>query len=335
SLPPSSSTSASSRGGLYIAGFPGTGKTATVHHVLSRLRRERRDLGFTHCEINGLTLSNPTQAYSLLWAALTDQREAALSPARALSKLADFFTGPSSTVRSTPSSASLSTSRQRRARPVVVVLDEMDYLVGKSLHTMEGKVIYNFLEWGAGGDGGRRGLILLGLSNTVDLPERVMQPRVQSRLSLRRVRFEPYSHLQVASILRTRLGGLVPQVIDDQCIQMCSRKVANVSGDLRKAFQVCRYAIDLKRRFLSSPSVRPSSLAALEETGEGGAPASSPGADRKEVEERKPLVDIALINQAARELQEKPIFRAVQEGLTDAQVLVLIVIIRSTVESGR
>lgn len=30
----------------------------------------------------------------------------------------------------------------------------------------------------------------------------------------------------------------MPQVIDDQCIQMCSRKVANVSGDLRKAFQV-------------------------------------------------------------------------------------------------
>jgi hypothetical protein len=67
--------------------------------------------------------------------------------------------------------------------------------------------------------------------------------------------------------------------------------------------QVCRHAIDLKRRLLSSPSVRPSSLAALQETGEGGAPASSPGADRKEVEERKPLVDIALINQAARELQ--------------------------------
>ena len=43
---------------------------------------------------------------------------------------------------------------------------------------------------------------------------------------------------QVASILKARLGGLVPRVIDDQCIQMCSRKVANVSGDLRKAFQV-------------------------------------------------------------------------------------------------
>jgi len=40
---------------------PSLGKTATVHHVLGRLRKERRDLGFTHCEINGLTLSNPSQ----------------------------------------------------------------------------------------------------------------------------------------------------------------------------------------------------------------------------------------------------------------------------------
>jgi Cdc6-like AAA superfamily ATPase len=43
----------------------------------------------------------------------------------------------------------------------------------------------------------------------------------------------------VASILKARLcGGLVPTVLDEQGIQMCARKVANVSGDLRKAFQV-------------------------------------------------------------------------------------------------
>lgn len=40
-------------------------------------------------------------------------------------------------------------------------------------------MIYNLLEWGAGGDGGRRGLIMIGLSNTVDLPERVMQVGVR------------------------------------------------------------------------------------------------------------------------------------------------------------
>ncbi|GAB5037423.1 origin recognition complex subunit 1 [Nannochloropsis oceanica] len=347
---PLSSSPASSRGGLYIAGFPGTGKTATVHHVLGRLRKERRDLGFTHCEINGLTLSNSSQAYPLLWAALTDQREAGMPPARALAKLSDFFTSS----RTAASASSSAASRQRRARPVVVVLDEMDYLVGKSLHTMEGKVIYNLLEWGAGGDGGRRGLILLGLSNTVDLPERVMQPRVQSRLSLRRVRFEPYSHLQVASILKTRLGGLVPRVIDDQCIQMCSRKVANVSGDLRKAFQVCRHAIDLKRRLLSASADATAAAAAAETSSsspstnkENVAAASNPHAPvpvpaaageggGKEKEKLKgPLVDIILINQAARELQQKPIFKAVQDGLTDAQVLLLIAIIRSTLDSGR
>lgn len=37
------------------------GKTATVHHVLARLRRERKDLPFTHVEVNGLTLSTPAQ----------------------------------------------------------------------------------------------------------------------------------------------------------------------------------------------------------------------------------------------------------------------------------
>lgn len=90
--------SSSSRGGLYIAGFPGTGeqnegtmavfvfvwshsccccilhltrptrppgKTATVHHVLGRLRRERKDLPFTHIEVNGLTLSTPAQVTRL------------------------------------------------------------------------------------------------------------------------------------------------------------------------------------------------------------------------------------------------------------------------------
>ena len=44
------------------------------------------------------------------------------------------------------------------------------------------QVIYNLLEWGAGGDGGRRGLIMIGLSNTVDLPERVMQVKLTHSL---------------------------------------------------------------------------------------------------------------------------------------------------------
>jgi len=34
-------------------------------------------------------------------------------------------------------------------------------------------------------------------------------------------------------------------------------------------------------------------------------------------------------------VQQKPIFKAVQDGLTDAQVLLLIAIIRSTLDSGR
>jgi len=51
---------------MYISGVPGTGKTATVHQVISFLREEY-DSGdlpyFKFIEINGMRLTDPHQAY--------------------------------------------------------------------------------------------------------------------------------------------------------------------------------------------------------------------------------------------------------------------------------
>ena len=51
---------------MYISGVPGTGKTATVHQVVSALREEY-DAGelpyFRYIEINGMRLSEPHQIY--------------------------------------------------------------------------------------------------------------------------------------------------------------------------------------------------------------------------------------------------------------------------------
>jgi len=51
---------------MYISGVPGTGKTATVHQVISFLRDEY-DAGdlpyFKFIEINGMRLTDPHQAY--------------------------------------------------------------------------------------------------------------------------------------------------------------------------------------------------------------------------------------------------------------------------------
>ena len=67
------------RGGLgcalYVAGMPGTGKTATVKEVLHTLMQEAEDglPPFKHIEINAMRLQRPHETYSLLWRAVSGQ----------------------------------------------------------------------------------------------------------------------------------------------------------------------------------------------------------------------------------------------------------------------
>ena len=52
---------------MYISGVPGTGKTATVHEVISILQEEQADgelPSFKYIEVNGMKLTEPNQAYS-------------------------------------------------------------------------------------------------------------------------------------------------------------------------------------------------------------------------------------------------------------------------------
>ncbi len=54
---------------MYISGVPGTGKTATVHEVISVLQQEQEEdeiSEFTYIEINGMKLTEPNQTYSTL-----------------------------------------------------------------------------------------------------------------------------------------------------------------------------------------------------------------------------------------------------------------------------
>lgn len=142
---------------IYISGTPGTGKTATVREVVSRLdesvRADELD-DFIFVEINGMKITDPHQAYSLLWEALKDQR---VSPAQALDLLEREFNHPSP-----------------RRIPCVVLMDELDQLVTKNQGVM-----YNFFNW----PGLRHSrLIVLAVANTMDLPERTLSNKISSRL---------------------------------------------------------------------------------------------------------------------------------------------------------
>ena len=74
-------------------------------------------------------------------------------------------------------------------------VDELDALVEKKL-----EVLYTMFDWPVE----ERRVIIVGVANTMDLPERVLQPRVASRLSTR-VAFKSYTREQLQEIVKSRL----------------------------------------------------------------------------------------------------------------------------------
>ncbi|KAL9057700.1 MAG: hypothetical protein Q9162_002174 [Coniocarpon cinnabarinum] len=209
---------------IYIAGTPGTGKTATVREVVASLHAsvdcEELD-DFIFVEINGMKVTEPSQSYSLLWEALTSQR---VSPAQSLTLLSREFSRPSP-----------------RRVPCVVLMDELDQLATKTQNVM-----YNFFNWP---QLRHSRLIVLAVANTMDLPERTLSNKISSRLGLTRVTFQGYTHAQLMKIVESRLesvSGTHGEIfVESDAIQFASRKVAQVSGDARRCLDICRRAVEI------------------------------------------------------------------------------------------
>ncbi len=84
------------------------------------------------------------------------------------------------------------------------------------------QVLYNLCEWPS-----RKGsrLAVIGIANTLDLPERLM-PRIASRLGSRRVVFQPYKREQLQAIISQRLiDAGVAQAFEDNAIKYAASKV--------------------------------------------------------------------------------------------------------------
>jgi origin recognition complex subunit 1 len=102
--------------------------------------------------------------------------------------------------------------------------------------------MYNFFNW----PGLRHSrLIVLAVANTMDLPERTLSNKVSSRLGLTRITFPGYTHDQLMKIIQSRLECVPGNVVDPDAVQFASRKVAAVSGDARRALDICRRAVEL------------------------------------------------------------------------------------------
>lgn len=207
---------------IYICGTPGTGKTATVREVVAQLqlRNEEKEIAdFSFIEINGMKLTNPHAAYEILYH--------------------EIFQGKKATAANSMEALEATFKIEDEARiPTVVLMDELDQLVTKNQGVM-----YNFFNWPTFA---HSKLIVIAVANTMDLPERMLSNKISSRLGLTRIQFPGYTHQQLIQILESRLKEYGSQnLMEKDAIEFASRKIASVSGDARRALDMCRRAVEI------------------------------------------------------------------------------------------
>ncbi|KAI1265278.1 ATPase [Xylariaceae sp. FL1019] len=281
---------------IYISGTPGTGKTATVREVIARLdeavHADELD-DFLFVEINGMKITDPHQSYCLLWEALRGQR---VSPSQALDLLEREFSHPSP-----------------RRVPCVVLMDELDQLVTKNQ-----SVMYNFFNW----PGLRHSrLIVLAVANTMDLPERTLSNKISSRLGLTRITFPGYNHEQLMKIIQSRLEGVPGQIVEPDAVQFASRKVAAVSGDARRALDICRRAVELAETDSKTVS------------GDPATPSKRARADVNKPKDSRGVVTIGTVKRAISEATTSPLQQYLR-GLPFAYKAMLAALLLRSERSG-
>ena len=91
-------------------------------------------------------------------------------------------------------------------------------------------------------------MVTIGIANTLDLPDK-LNARINSRLGQNRLVFVPYRSDQMQTIIESRLSDT--KVIKPNAVSYISKKIASVSSDLRKTFNICRSVIRNKMNSLA------------------------------------------------------------------------------------
>uniref|UniRef100_A0A8C3MPF3 Cell division control protein n=1 Tax=Geospiza parvula TaxID=87175 RepID=A0A8C3MPF3_GEOPR len=195
-------------GSLYVSGAPGTGKTACLSRVL--LDCKDKLAGSRTVVLNCMALGSPHSVFP----ALAQQLGLPVASGRERIR-------------------SLEKHLTAQGPMVLLVLDELDQLESKGQD-----VLYTLFEWPQLPSSR---LVLVGLANALDLTDRSLArlgAHVAGKPQL--LHFPPTPRSSSPSSCRRG-----DPVLDSAALQFCARKVSAVSGDARKALDVCRRAVEV------------------------------------------------------------------------------------------
>ncbi|OOF93716.1 hypothetical protein ASPCADRAFT_52439 [Aspergillus carbonarius ITEM 5010] len=210
-------------GCLYVSGPPGTGKSAMVQEVCHDM--DLKSLKVAH--LNCASMRGARDVYSRLIGDLCDDDE--VFRKSEADRLQVMF------------------ASDDEDDMYLVTLDEIDHLL-----TADSGILQSLFEWSLQE---KSRLLLIGIANALDLTDRSLPQLKAKNLKPRLLPFLPYNAGQIADVITNRLRSLLPggQAVDPNfvpfvqpaAIQLCSKKVASQTGDLRKAFELVKRAIDL------------------------------------------------------------------------------------------
>lgn len=124
---------------------------------------------------------------------------------------------------------------------IFLILDEIDgMLQGRHCEEIMGSLISL-----AASKGSR--LAMIGISNSIDLMQQLVRPgAILHRFNMkpRNIVFPTYLRDQVSKLIQERLDTLPGPVFDKRAVEFCARKIANGTGDMRRALEAASIAVD-------------------------------------------------------------------------------------------
>ena len=206
-------------GCIYVSGPPGTGKSALVREACNRLSG-RENLRMT--DVNCVSVRTAKDLCTKLLNDLNDD--------------AEFFEGEEA--------EALERLLFKGSGNFLIVLDEIDHFLDVDLD-----MLYTLFEYALNP---KSNLILVGIANALDFTDRFL-PRLKAKdLKPHLLPIISYTSEQIAKVVTAKLSALMPSgktefvpFVHPTAINFLAKKISAQSGDLRKAFDICRSAIDL------------------------------------------------------------------------------------------
>ena len=225
---------------LYIAGMPGTGKTACVKTVINIIESEisennkknykkkskENDLPtFTKLFICGTEYPTISNVYKTIYKFIFSTRKNQSSK-KCVNILNNFF--------SNRNSYNIAQLNDPTNSHIILVVDEIDFLINR-----DQKLLYNIFNWTTYEEAK---LIVISISNTLDLPNH-LSPKIKSRMGNNKLMFKPYVKDELIEIIKFK--GIEYEKFTSDAIKLSCMKVAAINGDLRRIIQILTRAKEI------------------------------------------------------------------------------------------